>query len=141
MASQKSTADRFWAKVNKTNTCWNWTAVVKGGYGDFFVSTERGRSAAHRFSYEQAHGQIPPGMKVCHRCDNMLCVRPDHLFLGTQSDNIRDMYAKGRWPLHRYKRTHCSRGHKLTANEMLPSGRNRECLACRREKRQKKERP
>jgi hypothetical protein len=85
----------FWEHVNKTDGCWLWTAGKTGvGYGTFIID---GKSVgAHRHSYALHYGPIPPGMLVCHRCDNPLCVRPDHLFLGSHLDNMRDMAAKGR---------------------------------------------
>lgn len=92
--------DRFWSKVNKRgpNDCWVWTAgKLKDGYGAFKTG-ELGReqTSAHRYSYRLAHGEIPPGMVVCHRCDNPPCVNPAHLFLGTQRDNQMDKITKGR---------------------------------------------
>lgn len=87
---------RFWAKVDKSGDCWVWTACLTSvGYGKFGVS--RGRIVvAHRYAYELAYGPIPGGRLVCHRCDNRLCVRPDHLFLGSHKDNTHDAIAKGR---------------------------------------------
>lgn len=95
MATQ-SVHDRFWSKVIKTDTCWNWTAAIfqTRGYGQFQMDGTPRR--AHRVSYEWANGPIPAGLCVLHRCDNRRCVRPDHLFLGTHGDNNRDMFAKQR---------------------------------------------
>ncbi len=89
-------ADRFWSKVNKTESCWLWTAASSNkGYGVFGADDQR-RILAHRYSWELAHGPIPDGLLVCHRCDTPLCVRPDHLFLGTYEENMADCKAKGR---------------------------------------------
>jgi hypothetical protein len=89
---------RFWKKVHKTEDCWNWIGSTdgRGRYGNVWVS--RGVFyRAHRFSWIIA-GNINPG-KLCvlHKCDNTHCVRPSHLFLGTQPDNMRDMKAKCRF--------------------------------------------
>lgn len=87
---------RFWAKVQKTDGCWQWTACVQDGYGRFRLDgTMR---LAHRVSWELEHGAIPDGLNVLHRCDNGVCVRPSHLFLGTQLANVTDCIAKGRYP-------------------------------------------
>lgn len=93
--------DRFFAKVNKTPACWIWTGSTSGskGYGKFSVTSRlygRKMVRAHRFSWVLHHGVIPRGEHVLHRCDNPLCVNPDHLFLGTQRTNLQDMIQKGR---------------------------------------------
>ncbi len=91
---------RFWVRVDKTPGCWIWISAKDGdGYAHFMLNSTRIK--AHRFSYELAYGPIPAGLLVCHHCDNPLCVRPDHLFVGTHSDNHRDMHAKGRGHDHR----------------------------------------
>jgi hypothetical protein len=91
--------DRFWASVEKTSSCWNWLGEITWcGYGRFSrtESNVRTRTGAHRKALELTFGKIQEGLFVCHKCDNRRCVRPDHLFLGTQKDNLSDMVQKGR---------------------------------------------
>lgn len=88
---------RFWKKVNKTNHCWLWTgAKDHDQYGRFRVGDEM--KAAHRISWELCYGGIPDNFHVLHRCDNPACVNPDHLFLGTHQDNMKDKQNKHRLP-------------------------------------------
>lgn len=97
------TEDRFWAKVNKTEDCWLWTGAVRGkGYGAFQVGSKSDGSArsdgAHRYSWILHNARdIPANMEICHHCDNPPCVNPEHLFLGTTTDNAKDMSSKNRW--------------------------------------------
>ena len=76
--------------------CWLWTGCWdKRGYGKFKVDNVAA-GKAHRFFYEKLAGPIPPGMLVCHKCDTPPCVNQEHLFLGTDADNMRDKMRKGR---------------------------------------------
>lgn len=88
-------AERFWSKVNKSGDCWLWTGSrFPKGYGQAFV--DRYPMGAHRVSWILTFGEIPTGQQVLHHCDNPPCVRPDHLFLGTHKDNMRDRNTKKR---------------------------------------------
>lgn len=89
----------MWARVEKTPTCWLWQGARNrvGGHGVIAAGRAPTRLVyVHRLSWELANGPIPAGMAVCHRCDVPNCVRPDHLFLGTQAANLADMHSKGR---------------------------------------------
>jgi excisionase family DNA binding protein len=88
---------RFWRYVEKSDGCWQWTGAANPkGYGNIGRGKGLGTAKAHRVSWELHFGPIPPGLYVCHACDNPPCVRPDHLFLGTAQDNNNDKIAKGR---------------------------------------------
>ena len=105
-----SDEDRFWPKVDMSGECWLWTAAKDhNGYGKFSVGGQRDEYgnrrnsmvSAHRFAYELVNGPIPKqdshhGLCVLHKCDTPSCVRPAHLFLGTNAENVKDMDRKGR---------------------------------------------
>lgn len=91
------TEARFWQKVHIGEACWPWLgARTSAGYGQLVYGRHPQKIYAHRFSYELHFGAIPHGMVICHKCDNPACVRPDHLFVGSQADNMADCSAKGR---------------------------------------------
>lgn len=94
----KTLHDRFWAKVDKSagaDACWPWTgALFRSGYG--MIGIENQARRANRIAWQLTHGEIQPGLLVCHHCDNPPCVNPTHLFLGTAQDNTNDMMRKGR---------------------------------------------
>src|SRR3990167_4175742 len=120
MRQIRSLDERFLEKVRKykeQDACWEWLGYrYPNNYGGF---NYRGTCEwAHRVAWELTHGPIPKSMCVLHHCDNPPCVRPDHLFLGTKGDNLRDMTRKGRhWCKTRpelIKRGENKPQHKLT---------------------------
>ncbi len=121
--------ERFWRYVQKSDGCWEWTGYRgTGGYGQIGEGTGQGRNlTAHRVSWLLHFGSIPPGLFVCHHCDNPPCVRPDHLFLGTAQINVADRERKGRgakgaglYALHPERRARGERVHlaRLTEDQV-----------------------
>jgi hypothetical protein len=94
MIESGSSLGRLNRYIKKTNSCWLWIGCKnKQGYGRFWLGRNEG---AHRASWLLFVGRIPKNMQVLHRCDNPGCVNPEHLFLGTQKDNVQDMIKKRR---------------------------------------------
>jgi hypothetical protein len=132
-------AQRFWARVQKADgeACWLWRGVLdEKRYGRLCVAGKMPR--AHRLSYELNVGPIPDGLFVCHHCDNPSCVRPDHLFVGTVTDNNRDMGRKGRakWTRHpeltrgeQNPHAKLTNAQVLAIRELVAAGRNQKLVA------------
>lgn len=126
-------------RIVPEGTCLVWTGGrTSQGYG------VAGGAYVHRLAWEETNGRpVPTGMVVCHSCDNPPCCNPDHLWIGTQGDNVRDAAAKGRLDtsnlVRRGEWTHCKRGHEFTPeNTRIDSKGARECVQCY--KRRNKER-
>lgn len=96
----EAVVERFWARVQQGEGCWIWTGGRNGeGYGQFMY--QRRRTTAHRFAWQCSNGvACPAGRVIRHRCDNPPCVRPDHLEVGSTSQNVRDTYARRRRAAH-----------------------------------------
>ncbi|WP_373325646.1 HNH endonuclease [Sporomusa paucivorans] len=110
--------NKFFSKVKMCDSgCWEWQGGLSDkGYGRIWVNKKLIQS--HRLSYAIFNGTIPPGLCICHKCDNPKCVNPDHLFAGTMGDNNKDRDAKGR---HKWGSLYgeMNPGAKLTKNEVI----------------------
>lgn len=101
-------ADAFWPKVQKSEGCWLWTGKKnpRHKYGQFYVGWDGKRYRewrAHRVAWVLSNGPLAEGMDVLHSCDNPLCVRPEHLFVGNKSANMADAAQKGRLHWQKWK--------------------------------------
>ena len=124
--------DSFLSKVDRSggiDSCWNWTGSRKAidSYGKFPLGKKF--YIASRLAYYICYKKDPADWLVCHKCDNPLCVNPNHLFLGTHSDNMHDMKMKGRAP-RQPRKTHCIRGHALTPENTRVQGNKHSCKKC-----------
>ena len=90
----RSTIQRFWSKVSKDDNCWEWQGYIRDRYGAIKIKGHN--YSVHRIAYSIHYGIDPGIMLVCHTCDNPLCIRKDHLFLGTVADNVADRVLKNR---------------------------------------------
>jgi predicted metal-binding protein len=96
------------------------------GYGTIWISGKN--VLAHRVAWAKANGPIPKGMHICHKCDVRNCVNPEHLFLGTAKDNMRDKVSKKRD--RNSSKTHCKHGHEFTEANTMRNGSGRKCRTC-----------
>ncbi len=103
-------ADRLPERLRASGDCLEFVGA-KNAFGYGIIRVAGKNKMAHRVAWEIANGQIPEGMLVCHRCDNPPCCNAAHLFIGTQLDNVRDMWTKDRGSRFNSLKTHCPHGH------------------------------
>jgi len=139
----KTSLEKFFRHVNKTETCWLWTAKDKNDYGHgmFREIPDKPRAktkhiAAHRWLYQQIYKVIlKKDQYCCHKCDDPSCVNPEHIFIGSQKDNIQDAVKKGRHSSNRLaEKTHCPSGHEYTPKntKIMKHKYGRQCIECSR---------
>lgn len=120
-----------------TTGCWLWTGqVCKNGYGQYRLTSKGKWHKAHRESLKAFKNLNIDGLGALHICDNKACVNPDHLYAGTQKDNVRDMLVRGRHKNGSEKHTHCKNGHELTDDNRLGSLK-KDCKICHKHRQAK----
>lgn len=132
---KSDTKTRFLSYISNITTsgCWEWKkSSLRGKYGRFFFDGKV--YSAHRAAYIIFVNKISGHLLVCHKCDNRRCANPEHLFIGTQSDNLKDMVSKGRH--YEQKKTHCKHGHEFSSQNTYVETKNdgrkfRRCKKCR----------
>ena len=130
--------DRFWARVEKTAHCWNWSgATSQKGYGRLYLGPPQLMVQAHRFAYERLVGPIPAGLTIDHLCRNRACVKPQHLEPVTSQTNI--LRGVGLAAVNARK-TECIRGHPFSGSNLYvrPSNDKRYCLTCAKQLRRER---
>lgn len=134
-------AAAFWARTYPIGGHLIWTGRCdKDGYGLCNTKIKGRRKAAHRRAWEFTNGPIPIGAHCLHSCDTRPCVNPDHLFLGTNADNIQDAAKKGRWKNPNYPHA-CAKGHERSKENSYHNKHGIVCRVCRREKERRRHPP
>jgi hypothetical protein len=125
VVQNRTPAERFWPNVNKTDSCWLWTAYIKpNGYASFYPGGGRHvpKTYVHRWAWETKNGPVPNGLEIDHLCNIRHCVNPEHLEVVTRRENLDRRNAR---------HTHCRRGHLMEGDNVYTWRDQRYCRACR----------